>query len=192
LEDVSFFYNPRHFPRAWIVHRVTTLPPLGDNDPDTIRRRTDDVLAAGGQPRDFHREAVVEMDTVRSPAPLAQDGRVGRAQRAPPLEHADESCRVTSHEPERVVIDVRLARPGLVVLCDQYYPGWRLNVETAGKPGRETPILRTNRVMRGAWLPAGVHRLTYVYRPATFYYGALLSGLGWLTLAGWFIFKGRW
>ena len=34
--------------------------------------------------------------------------------------------------------------------------------------------------MRGAWLPAGRHRLTYRYRPPDVVWGAWLSGIGWL------------
>jgi hypothetical protein len=175
LDDVSFFYNPRHFARAWIVHQVTTLPPLADADLDAVRRRTEEVLLRDGRPRDFRREAVVEACGVW--------GAGGGANVHP----ISESCRITHYQPQRVMIDVRLARPGLVVLCDQYYPGWRLTVETEGQPPRETPIVRTNRVMRGVWLSAGAHRLTYAYRPATFYYGAILSGLGWLAVAGWIV-----
>jgi hypothetical protein len=180
LDDVSFFYNPSHFPRAWIVHQVTTRPPLVDADLDALRRRTDEVLAPDGQPRDFRREAVVEAWG------QGADSRVGQAQQAPPT-NAPESCRVADYQPNRVVIDVRLTRPGLVVLADQYYPGWRATVETAGQSPHETPILRTNRVMRGVWLAAGAHRLTYSYHPATFYCGAILSGLGWLTIVASFV-----
>ena len=186
LDDVSFFHNPRHFPRAWIVHQVTALPPLDDVDLDAIRRRTAEVLVRDGQPRDFRREAVVERRDQGSEArDEASDIRVGRAQRASPMNATAESCQIADYQPNRVLIDVRLARPGLVVLCDQYYPGWRATVESEEQPPHEVPVLRTNRVMRGVWLPPGSHRLTYAYRPTTFYYGAILSGLGWLMVVGW-------
>jgi hypothetical protein len=52
------------------------------------------------------------------------------------------------------------------------------------------PILRTNRVMRGALLPAGTHRLVYRYRPESVIYGGAISGLALVALlaaAGWII-----
>jgi uncharacterized membrane protein YfhO len=89
------------------------------------------------------------------------------------------------YDPLRVEIDATLAQPGLVVLREQFYPGWRLEVATAGEPAESAPILQTNRVMRGVWLPEGEHHLVYRYRPARFFCGAALSGLGWLGLTIW-------
>ncbi|OHB69229.1 MAG: hypothetical protein A2V70_06345 [Planctomycetes bacterium RBG_13_63_9] len=117
---------------------------------------------------------------------------------APPDDN--EWCRLLHDGPLRVEIEAELARPGMVVLGAQFYPGWQLQAETAiaadehprrtqqpaGASCRSVPILRTDEVMRGAWLPAGHHRLTYRYRPASFMCGALISGLGWLVvLACW-------
>jgi len=90
---------------------------------------------------------------------------------------------VVRYGPSCVEIEAELRRPGLVVLCDQFYPGWRLEVDTPGERTREVPILRVSRAMRGAWLGAGRHRLVYRYRPASFLWGAWLSGIGWIALA---------
>ena len=82
-------------------------------------------------------------------------------------------------------IAARLARPGLVVLADQFYPGWQAEVEGDGGPPRPVPILQTNRVMRGLWLPAGSHRLTFRYRPWSFAWaGHQRFGLGGDDRAG--------
>ena len=93
---------------------------------------------------------------------------------------------MTHYDPLCVEIEARLAQPGLVILADQFYPGWELEVSPAGatEGARKTPVLRVNRVMRGAWLPPGVHRLVYRYRPWSLYWGAVLSGIGWAALVG--------
>ncbi|MEE8451467.1 MAG: hypothetical protein V3R99_06105 [Thermoguttaceae bacterium] len=96
----------------------------------------------------------------------------------------DAPCRVVHDEPSQVEVEVALTKPGLVVLCDQFYPGWQLAVESDGKPSRPAEIERTNQTMRGVNLPAGKHRLTYRYRPRSLIIGGLISGLGWLVLAG--------
>ena len=73
----------------------------------------------------------------------------------------------------RVEMTATLENPGVVVLADVYYPGWKLTVD-----GAPAPIYRVNRMMRGAAVPAGVHKLVYSYEPASFRIG------GYVTLAG--------
>ncbi|MDY0165710.1 MAG: hypothetical protein RBS80_04155 [Thermoguttaceae bacterium] len=96
-----------------------------------------------------------------------------------------ESCRIVVYDPQRVELEATLREPGLVVLAEQYYPGWRLEVRRAGEGGRTVPIRRANGVMRAAELPAGEHHLTFRFRPQIVYLGAAISAAGWLALAGW-------
>ena len=182
VRGVSLWHNPRHLPRAWIVHQVEVIAPLESHDPARLRRRTAEVLYSGGRPRDLRRRAVVEADLKPAAFPSVGHEAAPPNGRAPA---AGESCRVVDWDPLRVEIEAELTRPGLVVLCDQFYPGWKLEVETAGRPPQSAPILRTNRVMRGAWLPEGRHRLTYSYRPGCFAAGAVISALGWIGLIVW-------
>ena len=73
----------------------------------------------------------------------------------------------------RVELVANLKTPGLVVLADTDYPGWRLMVD-----GRAAEILRTNGAMRGALVGAGEHRLVYRYDPASPKVGAGLTVAG--------------
>jgi uncharacterized membrane protein YfhO len=57
-------------------------------------------------------------------------------------------------------MEVTLRSPGLVILGDVLYPGWELTID--GKPA---PIWKTNRLMRGAAVESGSHRLVYRYNP---------------------------
>jgi hypothetical protein len=170
--------NPGGLPRAWIVHDVVRLPTVHKNDPIASGRRCTDVLQVDGRPRDFLRQAVVESDLPFAGSPA------GKTVATP------ETCRLAHYDPLRVEIDADLSSPGLVVLSDQFYPGWQLTVSTADQPPRETPILRTNRVLRGAWLPPGRHRLVYEYRPTSVLLGATLSALG-LVLAGLLVWRSK-
>jgi len=94
-----------------------------------------------------------------------------------------ESCRIVDYAPECVEIEARIAQPATVVLSEQFFPGWTLEVATAEQSPRSAPILRVSGVLRGATLPAGEHRLTFRYRPASLYWGAILSAAGWIGLA---------
>jgi hypothetical protein len=183
VEAVSLWHHPRHLPRAWIVHRIEVLPPLGWGNRTATRRRTEEVLHPPERPRDLRKSAVVEVGGGIRPA-LPSSADVLDAQTAGDfLPDRGESCRVLHHDPLCVEIEAELSRPGLVILSDQFYPGWKLEVDSAGRPSRSIPILRANRVMRGAWLPEGRHRLTYRYRPWSFICGAIISGLAWIAVA---------
>ncbi len=81
-----------------------------------------------------------------------------------------EKVAVIRYEPQLVELKAKLDWPGLVILADTYYPGWRLSID-----GQPAPILRANRLMRGAAVPAGEHTLLYTYEPASFRIGAVIS-----------------
>ena len=40
-----------------------------------------------------------------------------------------ESVVITKYEPQRVELSASLDDPGLVILADTYYPGWRLTID---------------------------------------------------------------
>ncbi len=186
--DVSLWYNAEAYPRAWIVHRVVRLEPLGSTTPQAMLRRTREVLAHLKHPAVLRDVAVVEAQPANSALPAWGAGGI-EPHTQPSLARqsaaAAEKCRIVRYEPCRVEIEVQLQQEGLVVLADQFYPGWTLEVASNGSPPRRWPVLRTNRVMRGAWLPPGRHRLVYRYRPASFPIGALLSGVGWAAVGAW-------
>ena len=66
----------------------------------------------------------------------------------------------------------------MVILADIDYPGWRLTID-----GRDAPIHRVNRLMRGAAVPAGRHRLAYTFAPKSFRVGGAISLAAGVTLA---------
>jgi len=99
------------------------------------------------------------------------------------------AVEIVKDEPERVELQVELSEKGLVVLADQFEPGWKLLVESdASGVFRREPIQQTNLVMRGVFLPAGTHRLVFQYQPVEFFQGAVGSAVGWLGV-GLFVFS---
>ncbi len=85
---------------------------------------------------------------------------------------------ITKYGEQRVELEAVLDRPGLVILADVYYPGWRLTID--GKPA---PIYRTNRVMRGAAVPAGRSHLVYTRMNPT--RSGLAAGSPWRGWPPW-------
>jgi hypothetical protein len=157
--------------RAWVVHEVTTLPALNDRRPSQLEARGREVLLPA-EPRDWRTRAVVETDVPLDPAPISS------------LDPAHEHCEITANTPTKVELMVRLDSPGLLVLADQFYPGWEATVETGGQV-HDAPIVRTNRVLRGLALPAGGHRVTFRYRPRSLAQGGAISLAALVALAAW-------
>lgn len=65
----------------------------------------------------------------------------------------------------------------ILVLADNYYPGWAAFVD-----GKRTPIFRANFAFRGVELPKGKHTVVFKYEPVSFYLGAKISLISMITL----------
>ena len=84
-------------------------------------------------------------------------------------------ARIAEERPERVVAEVSSDAAGILVLTDVSYPGWKARAD-----GNPAEILLADGVFRGVALPAGSHRVEFVYRPASVIAGAALSIAGLL------------
>jgi hypothetical protein len=92
---------------------------------------------------------------------------------------ARSTAAITRETTQALEIEVDAAADGYLVLLDTYYPGWVAKVD-----GVTTPIHRANYVGRAVFVPAGIHTVTFEYRPFSFALGVGLAMLGLLSLAG--------
>ena len=154
--DARIYDNPEALPRAFVVHAQRQVG------------SADEALAAVGDPAgpDLARVAVTER-----PLP----GLSGDAGRVP----GPSPAEIVSYEPQRVVLEARARRPGMLVLSDVAYPGWKVTVD-----GDEQPIRRVDYLLRGVSVPAGTSRVEFSYEPASATAGAWLSGVALLLLGG--------
>ena len=90
---------------------------------------------------------------------------------------AGAEARITRYEPRRIELMTRNEQPGLLILSEVYYRGWDARVD-----GMKRPVERVNYTLRGIALPAGEHRVEFVFRAPSFRAGAIYSGLGALIL----------
>jgi hypothetical protein len=89
-------------------------------------------------------------------------------------ELAGGMARIVDDRRNRVAVLTDSRGDGLLVLSDNYYPGWRATID-----GAEAPIVRANRTMRAVAVPAGTHVVLFEFKPGSFYASvyASLSGL---------------
>jgi Bacterial membrane protein YfhO len=122
----------------------------------------DEALAAVTAPGfDGRRVAVTEGRVAGVPVSGSGVGSVGR---------------VVCYEPERVV--VRASGSGLLVLSDNWFPGWRASVD-----GREVPVERVDYLFRGVRLGPGEHTVEFRYRPLSWRLGWIVSLVSLAVLA---------
>jgi len=167
-EDYQILWNPRAFPRAWLVHRVVFHPPirgLRRADRMELMRR---LLYPG--PTIWWHEPKLD-DNVFDPTTTAVV-ETDDPDAFPPLSRKPgfEEVLVIDYTPQHVRLDVRASGQALLVLADAYYPGWVAYVDD-----RPVRLYRVNRMMRGVVIPRGQHVVTFEYRPRSFTRGACVS-----------------
>ncbi|MBI5876065.1 MAG: YfhO family protein [Chloroflexi bacterium] len=92
-------------------------------------------------------------------------------------------ARLRSYGALDVQVEADAQAPGLLVLTDVLYPGWRVWVD-----GVEQPIVRADYLFRGVWIGAGSHQVAFRFESGVFLLGALVSGITAATaLVGWAI-----
>lgn len=97
-----------------------------------------------------------------------------------PTPGARGEAEIVSYEPERVAVRVRGDGPGLLVLSDSAYPGWRASVD-----GAPINVLTVNYLFRGVPVAGGEHEVLFEFRPDSWQRGLLASGgalLLWLGI----------
>jgi hypothetical protein len=96
-------------------------------------------------------------DAVLVEAPTTCPSRTGSA---------PGSVLFEADDPDRVVLRVRAAEAGPLVLSDTYYRGWTATVD-----GRRAPVLRANLLFRMVCVPAGEHVVEFTFRQPKFRLG---------------------
>jgi hypothetical protein len=158
----NIYLNRLAQPRAFGVGAVRVVPGRDD--------ALDMLRSANFDPT---REAVVEADEwARAGGRLPESATSGQPRSA-------GAASIREYRPERVVVEADLTAPGLLVLADAQYPGWRAVVD-----GQERPIVHANWLFRGVQLEPGAHRVEFIFAPASLRAGAWISGLALLAVIG--------
>jgi len=81
------------------------------------------------------------------------------------------AVEIISSKPDQVSLKVQNQNNSLLVLSEIYYPkGWHAYIDN-----RETEIFKTNHLLRSIFVPAGIHRIEFQFRPESYFLGVRLS-----------------
>jgi len=130
------YRNRGAFPRARVVFAAETLP------------ERENLMERLGDPAWDPARSVLLETQVKGVAADAGPG--------------DSTATVSwvERRPSRQLLDVDLARDGVLVLSEVFCPGWNARVD-----GERAPILRADGFLRAVALTAGRHRVEFQYLP---------------------------
>ncbi|MGA9769403.1 MAG: YfhO family protein [Blastocatellia bacterium] len=149
-EGVSIYENRNALPRAFFASRVTEV----NNHAEAIETLRAPLFDAAST-------AVIE----------SAGGGAQGIDDAPQARQASAAqAKIIEDMRNRVVIETQNEISEMLVLSDNYYPGWRASVD-----GSPTEIFRANCTMRAIRVPAGRHMVSFVFMPGTFRASVYLS-----------------
>ncbi len=95
-----------------------------------------------------------------------------------------QATEISSYESRKVVLKTELSQPGILMLNDTWYPGWKAYVN-----GREVKILKANYLFRGVLLEEGQHTVEFRYEPLSLRLGRLISATSLIVTVALFLKK---
>jgi len=156
---VLIYENLKAFPRAFPVHQAI----ITENQDRSLQQLKDPTL-------DLRRIVLLEL-----PPGNHLEEQIGSLHPSLPpdrrfSEGNSSTAQIVSYSPHEVLIDAQMERPGILVLGDTYYPGWRVWVD-----GQPEVIFPANHLFRGVYLREGDHSVKFAYRPISYRLGLYVS-----------------
>ncbi|NUM56348.1 MAG: YfhO family protein [Candidatus Hydrogenedentes bacterium] len=87
-------------------------------------------------------------------------------------------ARLVSRTPNTVTAEVDAKSSAILVLTDQYYPGWKAIVD-----GNDVDVFPVYSLFRGVRVSAGIHKVTFYYDPLSFRIGFWVSAATFLAFS---------
>ncbi|MFH1800839.1 MAG: YfhO family protein [Candidatus Omnitrophota bacterium] len=149
------YLNPQALPRAFLV-----------TDYRIISQKQDILKAVRDPSFEFQTSVILEDKPRLSEKPARS--------RFDPA-----SVSFERYEPDRIKLRVNASQDSILVLSENYYPGWKAFLD-----GLEVPIFRSDYTFRSVEVPKGQHSVEFIFQPASFRWGLavsfifLLGGIG--------------
>ncbi|MCS7315115.1 MAG: hypothetical protein RMI94_04395 [Bryobacterales bacterium] len=143
---LKVYWNPRAMPRAWAIHELHKV----ENDEQAFAMLENPDF-------DFRRAGWMH-------------GQPPALEACPP---GGDQVRVVRRDTQALEIEAHMACRGMVVVSENFFPGWRAWVD-----GRRVPIYEVYTCLRGVVVERGHHRIRMEYRPRSVLLGAAGTLLG--------------
>ncbi|MGB9605078.1 MAG: hypothetical protein ACPL88_04280, partial [Bryobacteraceae bacterium] len=156
---LKVFLNPKAMPRTWAVHSLITVA----SDEQAHAYLENPAF-------DFSKAA-----WIHGPAPQLES-----------CPDREDTVRLLRRDSQSLEIEARMGCRGMVIVSENYFPGWRAWVD-----GHPAPIHEVYTSLRGVVVEGGLHRIGMAYRPRSVMLGAGGTLLGWLGAAALLILSRR-
>ena len=161
--QLKIFENTEAMPRAFIVGNWINISGMPVNDLEKAKAFIRNAIEAKGVDPEvlgptedvFLNRVIKEWAFLEKDIPL-KGGGSGRV-------------NIESYENERVLLKVSMEGEGILILTDNYFPGWKVLVN-----GEEREMLRCL-AFRAVPLDDGKHSVEFVYHPQSFYLGIKIA-----------------
>ncbi|MCX2450340.1 YfhO family protein [Pedobacter sp. PLR] len=88
------------------------------------------------------------------------------------------TIKLSSYFPDRMVYESSSTQANIAVFSEIYYnKGWKMFIDKV-----EQPYFRANYLLRAAHIPAGTHQIEFVFYPASYYTGEIISLIASIVL----------
>ncbi|HEY7957186.1 MAG TPA: hypothetical protein VII38_17895 [Polyangia bacterium] len=148
-DDIDVWKNDEAYPSAFVVYRARA--------PGDDAAQAQAIAAADFRP---HEVAILDRPLASVPAPSA-------GEMLPPPTALSALAR---EGPLDLAIGIEARAPGVLVMNEPWYPGWRVTVD-----GRPATLLRVDYALRGVALSPGRHIVALTYFNAPLAYGGAVS-----------------
>ena len=158
--SAAIYENSAAMPRAWLVPEVEVAAEPGEALARMLEADWDPARTA------FLAEPLGQ--------PLAGGPLAGEA-------------RIAGYGDDRLVVETTADRPALLVIAENWYPGWEATVD-----GVQTPVVRVNHTFQGVVVGAGPHTVKTEFRPTALYTGLTVYLICLVVLAvygGWIAWR---
>ncbi len=145
-EDLYVYERLAAVPRAYVVYAAEQIT----DEASTVQRLLDETFPI--------RYAAVTADPLPLPAST---------------ETLATPAELVVYTDTQVIIKANARAQGLLILGDQFHPGWQVSVN-----GKAVPLLRVNHIMRGVLLEPGEHEIVFHFLPHSLRQGLLLTAVG--------------
>ncbi len=166
-QEIKVYKTRDALPRATMFYKYV----LAENDTETLK-----LLKS----KSFDVRSTVVLDGKEVSSAMLPEQAKTNSPALPLAQHIDV------YSPLFIKISVNAQHEGILMLNDQFYPGWNAYVD-----GARTELWRSDYLFRAVYVKEGSHDVVFKYEPLSFYVGACSCAFTFFAISAYGFFIGR-